>query len=162
MATLGRGLKGPGAFRADESAATAVEFALVAMPFIFFVLGLFQASLYYMTQSSLDAGLVRAADRLRSNFTKASPTLLDASAMKALIAAGSGGLVNNDNTLSVDLRQLATLSGASVPVVDGTSDYGSTTSTLVLRAEATTATFAPGFSGLLKVRSSALVRRQGR
>lgn len=159
---LRRGLKGPGAFRADESAATAVEFAFVALPFILFVLGLFQAGLYYMTQSSLDAGLVRMADSLRSSFTLASPTFPNASTVKAGIASGSGGLVKNDSTLSVDLRQLASLTGASVPVVDGTSDYGSTTSTLVLRAEATTAAFAPGFSGLLKVRSSALVRRQGR
>jgi hypothetical protein len=48
-----------------------------------------------------------------------------------------------------------------VAITDGTVDFGSTTSTLVLRAQATIVAFAPGFSSLSKVTSSAMLRRQG-
>jgi hypothetical protein len=53
------------------------------------------------------------------------------------------------------------LSGGTVAITDGVINYGTTTSTLVLRAQATVVTFAPGFSVLAVASSSAIVRRQG-
>ena len=59
------------------------------------------------------------------------------------------------------MRTLSDLNAASVPIVDGTTDYGTTTSVLVLRASGQVITFAPGFGTINTVTSAALVRRQG-
>lgn len=56
---------------------------------------------------------------------------------------------------------MSNLSAGSVPITDGVNNYGTTTSTLVLRAQASVTTFAPGFSTLAVATSSAIVRRQG-
>jgi hypothetical protein len=77
------------------------------------------------------------------------------------VTASAGGLINNDSTSQVEIRQLTALDSAAVPIVDGTVDYGSTTSVLVLRAQASVLVFAPGFNSLGQVKSAALVRRQG-
>lgn len=149
-------------FASEQGGATAVEFGLVAFPFILFLLVILQLGIYYMTQSALDAAIIKTADGLRNNFTTTSVTTPNAATLKSTVAGNAGGLIKNDSTLAVEIRQLATLSAAVVPVVDATNDYGTSTSTLVLRAESTAIAFAPGFNTLTKVRSSALVRRQGR
>ena len=47
-------------------------------------------------------------------------------------------------------------------ITDGTNDYGSITSALVLRGRTSVVSFAPGFTSLTYATSSAIVRRQGR
>jgi Flp pilus assembly protein TadG len=149
-------------FVRDGGGAAAVEFAIVSSPFILLLIAVLQMGLYFMAQSALDSGVIGVAQTLRNNFTTgSSPTLLNAAALKTAVTASAGGLINNDATAQVEIRQLTSLNGAAVPIVDGTVDYGSTTSVLVLRAQASVLVFAPGFSALGQVRSSALVRRQG-
>jgi len=149
-------------FMRDGRGSAAVEFALVSSPFILLLVALLQMSLYFMAQSALDSGVLRTAETLRNNFTTgSSPTLLTAAQLKTDITASGGGLINNDSTAAVEIRQLTSLDSASVPIADGTVDYGSTTSVLVLRAQASVLIFAPGFSSLGKIQSAAIVRRQG-
>ena len=146
----------------DRDATSAVEFALVSSPLIVLMLGLMQMGIYFMTQSSLDSGVSRTAETLRNNFTTGTtPTLLNAAALKTAVVSNAGGLLNNDSTAGVEIRQLVSIDSAIVPIVDGTVDYGSTTSVLVLRAQAQVMIFVPGLSGLAKVQSSAIIRRQG-
>lgn len=152
-----------GLFRRDVRGASAIEFAIVALPFFAFVLSILQVGIYYMTQASLDAGVIRSADALRNGFAQSTaPVMPDAATLKGNVATLSGGMINNDATLAVEIRQLSSLAAGSVAVTDGTADYGSARSALVLRAEASVVTFAPGFSSLAKAASSAIVRRQGR
>ena len=149
-------------FARDSRGAAALEFAMVSAPFIFLLVAILQMGLYFMAQSSLDSGVVRTAETLRNNFTTGTtPTLLNAAALKTSVVANAGGLINNDSTSAVEIRQLTSLDSAAVPIVDGTVDYGSTTSVLVLRAQASVMVFAPGFSSLGQIKSAALVRRQG-
>jgi hypothetical protein len=115
-----------------------------------------------MAQSALDTGVSATATTLRNNFTTGTTaTLLNASALKSSVVSGAGAIISNNSTLSVEIRQQINLSAATVPIVDGTVDYGTTTSTLVLRAQSTVVTLAPGLGGLSTIYSSALVRRQG-
>jgi Flp pilus assembly protein TadG len=156
---------GPGGlvarFFRDRRAASAVEFALVAAPFFYLLLGVTQVGIFYMTQSALDTGVVKTAETLRTNFTTGTTaTSLGASALKSNVVAGAGGMLSTA-TVSVELRQLTSLTSASVAIADGTVDYGSTTSTLVLRAQASVLTLAPGLGGLSTIYSSSLIRRQG-
>jgi len=149
-------------FLRDRSATSAVEFAIVSSPLILLMLGLLQMGIYFMAQSSLDSGVSRTAETLRNNFTTgATPTLLNAAALKTSVVASAGGLLNNDSTSAVEIRQLVSIDSALVPIADGTVDYGSTTSVLVLRAQAQVMNFVPGLSGLAKIQSSAIIRRQG-
>ena len=146
----------------DQRAASAVEFAIVSAPFLFLILGILQLGIFYMCQSALDTGVVKTAETLRNNFTTGTTaSLLDASALRASVVSNAGALITNDATLSVEIRPISSLNTSVISVVNGTVDYGSNTSTLVLRAQATVITFAPGLSGLNKIYSSALVRRQG-
>ncbi|WP_158815146.1 TadE/TadG family type IV pilus assembly protein [Methylocapsa sp. S129] len=154
--------RGLSPFLHDGRGAAAIEFAIVSSPFILLLVALLQMCLYFMAQSALDSGVLRTAETLRNNFTTgATPTLPNAAALKAAVVASAGGLINNDSTSAVEIRELILLDSAAVPIVDGTNDYGSTTSVLVLRAQASVLIFAPGFSSLAKVQSAALVRRQG-
>jgi Flp pilus assembly protein TadG len=148
-------------FVRNRHAASAVEFALVAAPFFYLLMGVTQVGIFYMTQSALDTGVVRTAETLRTNFTTGTTaTSMNASALKSSVVAGAGGMISNATVL-VELRQLTSLTSAIVPITDGTVDYGSTTSTLALRARATVLTLAPGLGGLSTIYSSSLVRRQG-
>jgi Flp pilus assembly protein TadG len=151
-----------GRFIRDRRASSAVEFAIVAAPFFFLLMAVTQVGIFYMAQSALDTGMAKTAETLRTNFTTGTTaTLLGASALKSSVVTSAGAMITNDSTLAVEIRQLTSLSSVSVPIVDGTVDYGSTTSTLVLRAQSTVITLAPGLGGLNTIYSSALVRRQG-
>jgi Flp pilus assembly protein TadG len=156
----------------DPKGAAAVEFALVASPFILLLLALLQLSIYFMAQFALDSGVAKTAQALRACFTSITPTNCPAtlatafsgSQLKADVVNGSGSMIANSSNTKVEIRPLADLDSAAVPISDGTVDYGdsgSTTSVLVLRAQAQILTFAPGFSALGAVKSSAIVRRQG-
>jgi Flp pilus assembly protein TadG len=151
-----------GRFIRNRHASSAVEFAIIAAPFIFAVMGVMQVGIFYMAQSALDSGMVKTAEALRTNFTTGTTaTLLSAGQLKSSVVSGAGAMISNDSTLLVEIRQLSSLSSASVPIADGTVDYGAAGSTLVLRAQSTVMTFAPGLGSLNKIYSSALVRRQG-
>lgn len=148
------------AFWRDRRAASAVEFAIVASPFFFLMMAMLQMSLYYFSQSALDSGVVTTAETIRRNFVQGTspPT---AASIKASVATKAGGLIVNDPTLAVDIRQLSTLAAGSLPISDAVTDYGTPSSALVLRAQKSVVNFVPGISGLTYVRSSAIIRRQG-
>ncbi len=112
-----------------------------------------------MTQAALDNGVISEAEIIRANLVAG--TLPSAAQIKAGVVTGAGALVSNNATLKVELRTLSDLSAGSVPIIDGASDYGTTTSTLVLRASGQVISFAPGFGSINAVTSTALLRRQG-
>ena len=149
-------------FLRSTRATAAVEFALVALPFFMFVLCILQLGVYYFAQSALDTGVLKTAQTLYSGFrTGSSAYAPSASTLKTSISTNSGGMIQNDSSLSVEIQPMSNLSAGSVPITDGVNNYGTTTSTLVLRAQASVTTFAPGFSTLAVATSSAIVRRQG-
>ncbi|MBV9077863.1 MAG: pilus assembly protein [Methylobacteriaceae bacterium] len=150
-------------YRRDESGAAAVEFALVAAPFILILLATLQIGLFYLAQSALDAGVIKTADALRTNFSLANPaTSPDAATLKDNVKSNAGPFAKNASQLAVEIRPVTGLAAASVPVTDGTADYGTTTSILVLRAVASVPVLWPGLSQVFQARASAIVRRQGR
>jgi Flp pilus assembly protein TadG len=143
-------------------AGAAIEFALVALPFFMFVLCILQLGVYYFAQSALDSAVLQTAQGLYSGFRTGTTAYTPAaSALKSTILTDSGGMIQGGSGLAVEIQPLSNLSGGSVPITDGLANYGTTTSTLVLRAQANVVTFAPGFSTLAVATSSAIVRRQG-
>jgi Flp pilus assembly protein TadG len=149
-------------FIRSRRASSAIEFAIVAAPFFYLIMAIIQVGIFYMAQSALDTGVIKTAETLHANFSTGSvATLLNAGALKSSVASSSGAMISNDSTLAVEIRQISSLTSASIPIADGTVDYGSPTSTLVLRAQSTVVTLAPGLGGLNTIYSSALIRRQG-
>jgi Flp pilus assembly protein TadG len=149
-------------FIADRRASSAVEFAILATPFFYLIMGIAQVGIFYMAQSALDTGVIKTAETLHTNFTTGSnANLLGAGALKSSVATSAGAMISNDATLAVEIRQLSSLASGTVAISDGTVDYGPSTSTLVVRAKSSVVTLAPGLGGLNTVYSSALVRRQG-
>jgi Flp pilus assembly protein TadG len=143
----------------DQRGASAVEFAIVATPFFFLLMWMLQLGIYFMTQVSLDNGLIAEAETIRENLVVG--TKPSAAAIKTGVVAASGALISNNSTLMVEIRTLADLDSGTVPIVDGATDYGTTTSTLVLRASGQVISFAPGFGSINTVTSAVLMRRQG-
>lgn len=146
-------------FARDQRGASAVEFAIVAAPFIFLIMWLLQLGIYAMTQVALDNGLIAEAEIVREDLVAG--TLPSASVIKSGVVTAAGALISNNSTLAVEIRTLTDLDGGSVTITDGFTDYGTTTSVLVLRASGQVISFAPGFGSINKVTSAALVRRQG-
>jgi Flp pilus assembly protein TadG len=146
----------------DRRATAALEFAIISTPFFLVLLCTLQIGVYYFAQSALDTGVLQTAQTLYSGFrTGTTANLPSASSLKSSIASKSGGLIANDATLSVEIQPVANLSSGTVAITDGLNNYGTTTSTLMLRAQAKVVTFAPGFGSLAVATSSAIVRRQG-
>ncbi len=145
-------------FRRDRRGVTAVETALIMLPFCTLLIAIIQTGVYFSMQSALDASVLSAAESLRSGMTAgASYTPPTAAALKSSIATG-GGVVLATATLAVDVRQMATLSGTATPVADGSTDWGGSGSILVLRAQAPVSWMVAG-AGTLTIQSMAVVRR---
>jgi Flp pilus assembly protein TadG len=53
-------------FKADDAGATAVEFAIVATPFLMFIFGLIGCALYFFTTSSIENGMDRVTRLIRT------------------------------------------------------------------------------------------------
>jgi len=147
------------AFARDQRGASAVEFAIVAAPFFFLIMGLMQLGVYAMTQVALDNGLIAEAEIVREDLVAG--TLPSASTIKSGVVTAAGALVSNNSTLAIEIRTLTDLDAGPVAISDGFTDYGTTTSVLVLRASSQVISFAPGFGSITAVTSAALVRRQG-
>jgi Flp pilus assembly protein TadG len=146
-------------FAREHRAAAALEFALVAAPFFFLVLGILQMSVYYLTQSALDSGVLQTAETLRANYAPGTtiPTP-SGTVLKTNISQFAGAMIPNNSTVLVDLWQMNKLASAGQPVIDQHVD-SVTTGVMVLRAQTTAINFAPIFLGAtLTVRSSAILR----
>ena len=149
-------------FWRNSRAASAVEFALVASPFFLALLCTMQIGIYYFVQSALDSSILQTSQSLYSGFrTGTTASLPGAGALKSSVASNSGGLISNDSTLAVEIQPIGNLSAGAVAITDGVNNYGTATSTLMLRAQAKVVAFAPGFGALTMATSSAIVRRQG-
>jgi Flp pilus assembly protein TadG len=146
-------------FAHDRRGASAVEFAIVVSPFIVLLLWLLQLGIYFMTQVALDNGLISEAESIRESLVAGS--LPSASTIKAGVVTSAGALVSNNSTLAVEVRTMADLDTGPIPIADGFTDYGNTTSVLALRASSQVISVAPGFGSINTVTSTALVRRQG-
>lgn len=149
-------------FAQNETGSNAIEFAILAMPFILLLVGVVQIAVFFVAQAALDIGLLRTAESLRVGFyTSTVTTFPNAATLKTRVATYAGGLIVANTNLAVEIRPLASLTSAVVPVVDATNDYGTSSSVLALRAWSKVPSFLPGVPSWV-VTSSALVRRQGR
>jgi Flp pilus assembly protein TadG len=130
-----------GAFARDRKAATAVEFALIAAPFLALIIALVQTFLLFFAQSILESA-VRTSGRtiLTGQVQTADASLTQAQAQNAFhqTVCNAAAVIFTCNGLLVDVRVANQWSSA---------DTGMLTPTYDVNGNANNMQFAPGTAG---------------
>lgn len=102
-------------FRRDQRGATALEFALIATPFIFMLMSVFDLGLIYMAQVSLDSATAQTARTIRTGQLQkaggATASTFASSVCSNMTWAGT----NCSSNLSVNVQVFTSFSNASSP-----------------------------------------------
>src|SRR5688572_12009142 len=93
----------------DEDGATAVEFGMVALPFLLFVLGILGIGLYYLALISLEYGVESASRKIRTGEAENSPLPLTVGGFKNLICTSAVGI--DCSKVTVIIQSASTWSG---------------------------------------------------
>lgn len=105
-------------FKRAKSGSTAVEFGMVALPFFFLLFAIFDISLMFFAQTTLENGIVGAARQIRTG--QAQSANLTASQFRALVCNDIAMLLACDGRLGVDVRTYDTFNDAQfAPALDG-------------------------------------------
>jgi Flp pilus assembly protein TadG len=112
-------------FLGAREGATAVEFALIALPFFMLLFGTMQLGLLFMASTTIEAATVTAARTIRTGQLQTSGGNT-AAAFKSAICSNMSWLSSSDCTanLSVDVRTFGTFGAITVtpPVTGGAID----------------------------------------
>lgn len=112
------------AWRNDRGTA-AIEFALVAVPFFMFALGVLGIGLYYFTAYSLDRGVEEASRKIRTG--EAQKDNVTVGQFKSMVCSAAGSYIDCSK-LSVIVQSATDWSGISpAACVDGSNNRTSST-----------------------------------
>lgn len=106
-----------GRFRRSRDGATAVEFAMIATPFLATLYAILQVSLLYFAESMLETGVAEAARMIRTG--QAQSAGMSENEIRALICGHLAGLVKCDGNLVVDVRAFPSFEDVAVPPAIG-------------------------------------------
>ena len=122
------------AFAKSNDGATAVEFALIALPFFIMIFGLIEIAILFLFSTTLDHGMAEAARRIPTGELQTQGEI-DASDFKEMVCGNLFGLMDCDDKLSVDVRVFASFhesdDGAPEPQ-DEDDEFDDTTLTLAM------------------------------
>ena len=108
-----------------ERGSAAVEFALVALPFFMFVLGVLGIGLYFFTVNSLEHGVESAARQVRTG--QAQKSGLTVGGFKELVCSSAGSYIDCDK-LRVLVQHSATWAGIDPePCVNSSNQMSAST-----------------------------------
>lgn len=99
------------AWAEDRRGATAVEFALIAAPFFFIILGLFEVALVFIMSTTLEHGINEAARTIRTgSFQTAGLTQAQ---FRNSVCAELFDLLDCDTNLHIDVRRFDNFAGST-------------------------------------------------
>ena len=98
-------------FKKAKGGATAVEFAMVATPFFLLLTCVFDVSLIFFAQTTLDNGILNATRRIRVG------ALLNQQQFRALVCNDISALLGCDSRLAIDVRNFSSFGNATTPAV---------------------------------------------
>jgi len=112
----------------NEDGAAAIEFALVALPFLLFVLGLLGMGLYFLASTSLEYGVEAAARQLRTGEAEKGSMTVDS--FRELVCKKAGSYIDCGKVSTI-VQHATTWSGISPQACtdDDGNRVGSTGST---------------------------------
>jgi Flp pilus assembly protein TadG len=100
------------AYRRGRSGSAAVEFAMIAAPFFFLILGLIEVCMIFIMSTILENAVQETARPIRTGAVQSGG--INAVEFKNAVCAELLGLMDCDNNLHVDVRTLTNF-GAGVP-----------------------------------------------
>jgi Flp pilus assembly protein TadG len=112
-----------GRFGAARRGATAVEFALVAMPFFAMLFAILQTALVFFASQVFETAVAEASRKIMTG--QVASAGMDGDAFKQEICNNLDALFDCENGVSVDVQVAASFSGANpgpVPIKDGKVD----------------------------------------
>ncbi len=92
----------------NDRGSAAVEFALVAVPFFMFILGIIGVGLFFFTSNSLEHGVEAAARQIRTGQAQNNKTTV--ATFKQLVCDAAGSYINCNN-VRVLVQHASTWSG---------------------------------------------------
>ena len=114
-------------FSRGRSGSTAVEFAMLAMPFLGLLFGIIELGMIYLISTTLDNATTDAARQIRTGSVQTSGSAT-ANSFATLVCNEMSWLGSNCTAnLSVDVRTFTTFSSTNVadPITSGTFNTGS-------------------------------------
>ncbi len=113
------------AFASADGGATAVEFAMISIPFLALLFAIFELGAMFMASSAIDAAVEQAARQIRTGQLQAGANN-SAAGFKTLVCNGVSWISSTDcqANLSLDVRTFSSFSSISVstPVSNGAID----------------------------------------
>lgn len=103
------------AFRRDRRGSTAVEFAMLALPFLSLVFAIFETSMVHMTSQVLQTAVSNASRKIMTG--QAQKAGFNAQDFKNEICKDVTAFFNCANDLQIDVKAFNTFASASVPPV---------------------------------------------
>ena len=111
------------AYRSDEAGATAIEFAIVALPFLMLLAGIISVGLYYFQVSTIENAAWQAARAIRTGqlqqssgtYTGLTTDAQRKAAFKTAFCARAAGLPNCSSKSVVIVQSSTAFSGISTP-----------------------------------------------
>jgi len=107
-----------GRFRRNAEGATAIEFGLVALPFITLLVSIFETALIFFTQAALDSGVANAGRMVRTGQVQVQG--LSEDQFKTMVCNSLAGYLDCNNRLTVDVRSFTSFASVVLPpALDG-------------------------------------------
>ena len=109
-------------FKRAQKGSTAVEFAIVALPFFSLMFAIFDVSLVYFATSALENGVASAAREIRTG--QAQINNLTSVQFRDLVCARIAPLMSCGNNLVIDIRKFTNFGSITFPVaVDANGNF---------------------------------------
>lgn len=113
-------------FKRAHTGASAIEFAIIALPFILLMFAIFEVSLVYFATTALENGVSAAARQIRTGQAQVSG--LTASQFKTLICDRIFPILSCDGRLMVDVRRFDGFNMVAFPAaLDGNGNLAGNT-----------------------------------
>ena len=132
----------PRRFHRNETGATAIEFGMVSMPFLFLIFAIFEVALAFWSSQILETAVANAGRKLYTGEFQSSSTYATADAgktvaqtrlnnFKTLVCQNVTAVFNCQTAVSIDVQTFSSFSSANVSTppkkADGTYDTSSYT-----------------------------------
>ena len=142
-------------YRKSESGVTAIEFAIVAPPFLALMLAIFEVGIMLFSEYVIQHGVSIAARMIRTGEVQTAN--MTVSEFKALVCGKLAGYLDCDTNLKVDVRKFADFDTVSLPPpldangdfsaqIGGTYEPGDPYEVVVVRVYYAWSLFTPGLT----------------
>lgn len=109
-------------FRKSKAGATAIEFAIVALPFFSLLFAIFDVSLVYFSTSVLENSVATASREIRTGQAQAAG--MTEAQFRQLVCDRISALLSCDARLMIDVRRFDNFGGiATPPALDATGNF---------------------------------------